>query len=179
MGVRTIVAAADLLRARSGELVPPTTIHLPASWDTNLLQPVNKEKFEYVAPLYARNRYEGLLSRNLLYPLVRAIFGLRMREVYSDEWAFSGRLAAQCLDQDVWAEAPVRARPEAWMAITAMCSGYPCCQSFLGQKVAPTVGGVDTVEATRQTVGKRFLFMQRYQNHWLNRVGSQPRPPFV
>src|SRR5260370_25169583 len=110
--------------------------------------------------------------------MVRAVFRLRMRWVYADEWDLSGRLAAQCLDQDVWAEAPVRARPEAWMAITAMCSGYPCCQSFLGQKVAPTVGGVDTVEAIRQTVGNLFWCMERYQNHWLDRGGSQPVPTF-
>ena len=178
MAVRTIIAAADLLRARSCAVLSSTTVDLTASWVTNLLQPVYKEKFEYVAPLYARNRYEGLLLRTLLYPMVRAIFGLRMGEVYSDEWAFSGRLAAQCLDQDVWAEEPVRARPEAWMAITAMCSGYACCQSFLGQKVAPTVGGVDTVEAIRQTVGNLFWCMERYQNHWQDRVGSQPVPTF-
>jgi len=178
MAVRTIVAAADLLRARSCAVVSSTTIDLTASWVTNLLRPVHKEKFEYVSPLYARNRYEGLLSRNLLYPMVRATFGLRMREVYSDEWAFSGRLAAHYLDQDVWAEPPVRTRPEGWMAITAMCSGYACCQSFLGQKVAPTAGGVDTVEAIRQTVGNLFWCMERYQEHWLDRVGSQPVPTF-
>jgi len=178
MAVRTIVAAADLLRARSCAVVSSTTIDLTASWVTNLLRPVHKEKFEYVSPLYARNRYEGLLSRNLLYPMVRAIFGLRMREVYSGEWAFSGRLAAHYLDQDVWAEEPVRARPEGWLAITAMCSGYACCQSFLGQKGAPTVGGVDTVEAIRQTVGNLFWCMERYQEHWLDRVGSQPVPTF-
>lgn len=178
MAVRTIVAAADLLQTRSCAVVSSITIDLTASWVTNLLRPVHKEKFEYVAPLYARNRYEGLLSRNLLYPMVRAIFGLRMREVYSDDWAFSGRLAAQCLDQDVWAEDPVRVRPEAWMAITAMCSGYRCCQSFLGQKGAPAVGGVDTVEAIRQTVGNLFWCIERYQEHWLDRVGSQPVPTF-
>jgi hypothetical protein len=178
MAVRTIVAATDLLRARSCAVVSSTTIDLTASWVTNLLRPVHKEKFEYVSPLYARNRYEGLLSRNLLYPMVRAIFGLRMREVYSSEWAFSGRLAAHYLDQDVWAEEPVRARPEGWLAITAMCSGYACCQSFLGQKGAPTVGGVDTVEAIRQTVGNLFWCMERYQEHWLDRVGSQPVPTF-
>jgi len=178
MAMRTIMAAADLLRSRSCAVVSPTTTNLTASWVTNLLRPTYTEKFEYVAPLYARNRYEGLLSRSLLYPMVRAIFGLRMREVYSDEWAFSGRLAAHYLDQDVWAEAPVRTRPEGWMAITAMCSGYACCQSFLGQKGAPTVGSVDTVEAIRQTVGSLFWCMQRYQNHWLDRMGSQPVPTF-
>jgi hypothetical protein len=178
MAVRAIVAAADLLRARSCAVVSPATTNLTASWVTNLLRPAHTAQFEYVAPLYARNRYEGLLSRNLLYPMVRAVFGLRMQEVYSEEWAFSGRLAAQYLDQDVWAEEPVRARPEAWMAITAICSGYRCCQSFLGQKGAPAAGGVDTVEAIRQTVGSLFWCMERDEKHWLERVGSQPVPTF-
>ena len=177
MAVRTIVAASDLLRARSCAVVSPTT-NLTASWVTNLVRPAHTEKFEYVAPLYARNRFEGLLSRNLLYPMVRAIFGLQMQEVFCDEWAFSGRLATQYLDQDVWAEEPVRTRPEAWMAITAICSGYRCCQSFLGQKGAPAVGGVDTVEAIRQTVGNLFWCMESHQKHWLDRVGSQPVPTF-
>src|SRR5260370_35768495 len=56
MAVRTIVAAADLLRARSCAVVSPTTIDLPASGVSNLLEPVNKAKVEYVSPLYARNR---------------------------------------------------------------------------------------------------------------------------
>src|SRR5215469_4212138 len=122
--LRTILAAVDLLRARSCAVISGANTTVTAEWVANLLRPSYREKLEYVAPLYARTKFQGLLARDLLYPMIRAIFGLRLREAYSDDWAFSGRLASQCLEQDVWGQEVVRARPEAWMAVTAICWGY-------------------------------------------------------
>lgn len=179
MAMRTIVAAADLLRAKSCAVVSPTTQNLTASWLTNLLRPSYRERYDFVAPLYSRSKYQGLLARNLLYPMSRAIFGQGLRELYSEEWGFSGRLANHCLEQDVWHQEAVRARPEAWMGITAICSGYKCCQYFVGQKNAPPPGtGPDIVEAVRETVGNLFWCMEANQAHWLDRAGSQPIPTF-
>lgn len=178
MALRTILAAVDLLRARSCAVISPANSNLTTSGVANLLRPAYKDKFEYVAPLYARTKYQGLLARNLLYPMIRATFGLRLREVYSDDWAFSGRLGAQCLDQNVWEEEAVRTRPEGWMAVTAICWGYRCCQSFVGQKNPPVGGATDTVEAIRLTVGNLFWCMELYQEHWLERMGSQAVPTF-
>src|SRR3982075_3999751 len=123
LALRTIVAAADLLRARACAVIAPTTTNLTPSWIANLLRPVYREGLDFVAPLYVRSRFQGLLARDLLYPMNRAIFGQRIRELYSDEWGFSGRLASQCLEQDVWQEEAIRARPEAWMAITGIGGG--------------------------------------------------------
>jgi len=174
LALRTILAAADLLRAKSCAVVSPATTNLTPSWVANLLRPIYRERFDFLAPLYARNRFQGLLARNLLYPMSRAVFGYRIRELYSDEWGFSGRLAAQCLDQDVWHEEAVRARPEAWMGVTAISSELSCCQYYLGQKAAPPPGtGPDIVEAIRQTIGNLFWCLEHYESRWLNRTGSQ------
>lgn len=178
MALHTILSAVDLLRARSCAIISGANTALTAAWIANLLRPAYRDKLDYVGPLYARNRYQGLLARDLLYPMIRAIFGLRLREAYSDDWAFSGRLAAQCLEQEVWGEEAVRTRPEAWMAVMAICWGYRCGQSFLGPKGPPPGGGIDTVEAIRQTVGNLFWCMELYQEHWLERTGSQPVPTF-
>ena len=178
VALRTILSAVDLLRARSCAILSAANSALTAAWVASLLRPAYRDKLEYVAPLYARSKYQGLLARDLLYPMIRATFGLRLREAYSDEWAFSGRLAAQCLEQDVWGEEAVRTRPEAWMAVTAICWGYRCGQSFLGPKAPPPGGGLDTVEAIRHTVGNLFWCMELCQEHWLERTGSQPVPTF-
>jgi hypothetical protein len=179
MALRTIVATADLLRARSCAVISPTTTNLDASWIANLLRPAYRQEFEFVAPLYARSKFQGLLARNLLYPMSRAVFGQRIREVYSEEWGFSGRLAAECLSQNVWNDEAIRARPEAWMAITGMSSGMKCCQSFLGPKAPPAPGtGPDLVEAIRQTVGNLFWCLDAFQSYWLDRRGSESVPTF-
>jgi hypothetical protein len=179
MALRTVLATADLLRARSCAIVSPTTTNLDASWVANLLRPAYRQDFEFVAPLYTRNKYQGLLARNLLYPMSRAMFGRRIREVYADEWGFSGRLATQCLAQSAWNDEAVRARPEAWMAISAICSDFKCCQSFLGPKVPAAAGtNPDIVEAIRQTVGSLFWCLENYPEQWLDRTGSEPVPTF-
>jgi hypothetical protein len=176
--LRTVVAAADLLRAKACAVVSPNTVNVEASWIANLLRPAYRQDFDYVAPLYVRNKYQGLLARNLLYPMARAVFGRRIREVYSDEWAFSGRLAAECLAQNIWNDEAIRARPEAWMAITGIRANMKCCQSFLGPKVAPHGTAPDIVDAIRQTIGNLFRCLEIYQDDWLAVDGSQAVPTF-
>lgn len=177
LALHNIVAAADLLRAKACAVISPTTTNLTPSWVVNLLRPVYSESLDFVAPLYARSRFQGLLARDLLYPMSRAIFGQRIREIYCDEWGFSGRLASQCLEKDVWREEAVRARPEAWMAITAIGGGLKCGQSFLGPKMAsPT--GTDIVEIIRQTVGSFFWCMETSQAQWLTCSTSHAVPTF-
>jgi hypothetical protein len=179
IALRTILAAADLLRARACAVVSPATSNLTPDSIANLLRPVYQEKFDFVAPLYTRHKYQGLLARNLLYPMSRAVFGCGIRELYSDEWGFSGRLAALCLNQDVWHEEAIRARPEAWMAISAISSDFRCCQAFLGEKLQAVKGpGTDIVEVLRQTVGTLFWCLETLQSFWLDCERSQPVPTF-
>ncbi|HEV3098423.1 MAG TPA: glycosyltransferase family 2 protein [Candidatus Udaeobacter sp.] len=174
MALHNIVAAADLLRAKACAVVSPATTNFTPSWVANLLRPVYREGMDFVAPLYVRSRFQGLLARDLLYPMSRAVFGQRIRELYSDEWGFSGRLASQCLEKDVWHEDAMRARPEAWMAITAASSGLKCGQYFLGPKsAAPAGSGPDIVDAIRQTVGNFFWCMETNQAQWMTRSNSQ------
>ncbi len=180
IALRTILAVADLLRARACAVVSSSSSNLTADAIGNLLRPVYQEKFDFVAPLYTRHKYQGLLMRNLLYPVSRAVFGCGIREVFPAEWGFSGRLATYCLNTNVWHEEAIRAQPEAWMAITANCTDYRCCQVFLGEKSPPRKGspGTDIVEVLRQTVGTLFWCIETQQQLWMDRDKLQPVPTF-
>jgi glucosylglycerate synthase len=179
LSLRTILASGDLLRAKACSVVSPATSSVSPEWIANLLRPAYRDGYDFVAPLYSRHKFHGLLARNLLYPMTRAVFGRKIRELYSDEWAFSSRLGTFCLNQDVWHEEAVRARPEAWMGISAMASDFRCCQVFLGEKPpAPDGASVDIVEALRQTVGSLFWSLETQQSVWLERNESEPVPTF-
>ena len=179
IALRTILAVADLLRARAVAVVSPATSNLTPDSIANLLRPIYQERFDFVAPLFTRHKYQGLLVRNLLYPMSRAVFGCGIRELYSDERGFSGRLAGYCLNQEVWQEEAIRLRPEAWMAISAFSSDFRCCQVFLGEKSPATGGsGTDIVEVLRQTVGTLFWCLENQESAWLDGGKSQPVPTF-
>lgn len=179
LAMRTILSSSDLLRAKACAIVSPATSSTSPDWIANLLRPAFRDSYDFVSPLYSRHKFQGLLARNLLYPMTRALFGRRIRELYADEWGFSNRLGAFCLNEDVWHEEPVRTRPEAWMGVSALTSDFRCCQVFLGEKPQPTAGsGPDIVEALRQTVGSLFWCLETHQSAWLNRSGSEPVPTF-
>jgi hypothetical protein len=168
--LKIVLAAADLLRVKACAVVSPATTVLDPAWVANLLRPAYKQDFAFVAPLYSRTKFQGLLARNLLYPMSRAVFGVRIREMYADEWGFSGRLASECASEQM--DEAVRARPEAWMAVNAICNGMKCSQSYLGPRTA-TPGGPDIVETIRQTVGNLFYCCDAFQDHWLDRTGTE------
>ena len=176
---RSILAAADLLRAKACAVISPEATTFSAAWVKNLLQPAYRESFDFVAPLYSRHKHDGLLTRDLIYPMSRAAFGKRIREINSSEVGFSGRLASHCLNLDVWREETVRTSPEASLAVTAISSDFRCCQSFLGLKAhAGTSSGMDIVTAVRQTVGSLFWCLESHQSFWMERTGSEPIATF-
>ena len=179
LALRTILSSSDLLRAKACAVVSPATSSTSPEWVANLLRPAFRDSFDFVAPLYSRHKFQGLLARNLLYPMTRALFGRRIRELYSDEWAFSSRLGTFCLNEDMWHEEPVRSRPEAWMGISALTSDFRCCQVYLGEKPPPPDGaGPDLVEVLRQTVGSLFWLLETNQQAWMERKGSEAVPTF-
>jgi len=169
LALRTILASADLLHARACAVISPATSCITPEWAANLLRPVYKDDFDFVAPLYTRHKYQGLLARNLLYPMSRATLGCGIRELYSDDWGFSGRLAALSLGPDIWKEQAVLARPEAWMAMSAISSGSRLCQAYLGPKLPQPANApvTDLVEVLRETVGSLFWYLDSHNPAWL------------
>jgi glucosylglycerate synthase len=165
--MRTILAAADLLQARACAIISPQTPNVEPLWIKNLVRPVYEDGFDLVSPIYCRPKFEGLLARNVLYPMIRAVFGQGIRELYPTELSFSGKFATECVNQDVWHEESVKKAPLVWMAISAIVSQSKCCQTFLGEKdYAPTVSGADVVSIVSDTVGTLFWSIDANEEFW-------------
>src|SRR5512143_1245393 len=130
--LRTILTAADLLRARACAVISPESTNIKPEWLPALLRPTYLEDFDLVLPTYARHKFDGLLITNLLYPMTRALYGLRIREPYASEFAFSGRLGSQFLAQNSWNDEAARTGCEVGFTTAALAGGFRICQSFLG-----------------------------------------------
>ncbi|MGH9688379.1 MAG: hypothetical protein ACRD5K_14945 [Candidatus Acidiferrales bacterium] len=170
--LRTILAAADLLHANACAVVSASTATVSPAWIDALLRPVFSENVDFVAPLYARHRYDGLLTRNLVYPFSRALFGKSIRELRASEFAFSGRLASDCLNSADWEHEGIQSAAETWMGVTAMSGSYSCCQTFLGPKPRSSTAGV--VDTIREAVTGFFWCAESTESYWL--PGRDPEP---
>jgi hypothetical protein len=174
--LRTILAAAVLLRAKASVVVSPDATNLEPDWIPRLLQPVYREDSDLVTPLYRRNKFDGLLLTNLLYPMTRALYGWKIREPYATEFGFSGRLASQFLGREIWNDESWQSGPQIYFTLAAMAGGFRLHQSFLGSKVLTERSSADLVPALRQTVGVLFSSLEPNFPVWSTKAGSQPVP---
>lgn len=174
--LRTILAAADLLRAKACVVVSPDSTTIEPDWLQRLVRPVYQDNFDLVSPIYRRQKFEGVLMRNLLYPMTRAIYGYGIREPYASEFAISGRLATDFLSKEIWHDDRGRIGPEISLTITAITGKYRVCQSFLGTKAQPDRSAGDLVAAMRRTVGALFASLDSNFPLWSTISGSQPVP---
>ena len=173
---RTILAAAELLRARACVVLSPESTNIEPAWLSRLLRPVYRDGFDLVTPMYRRHKFEGLLITNLLYPMTRALYGKRIYEAYAPEFGFSGRLGTQFLGQDVWTNGTDGAGVELRFTLAAITGKFGICQSFLGEKIHVERSSADLVPALRQTVGTLFASLERDFPVWSAVTGCEPVP---
>ena len=176
VALRTILAAAELLRAKACVVISPESENITAEWISNLLRPVYYDGFDLVSPTYRRHKFDGLLMTNLLYPMVRALYGVRIREAYMPEFGFSGRLGSQFLGQNRWNDGIGEDGIELRLTLSAVTGGFRVCQSFLGKKDPVERRAADLVPTLRQSVGVLFSALEADFQVWSGVSGSQEVP---
>jgi hypothetical protein len=174
--LRTILSSADLLRAKACAVISPESTTIDPEWIARLVRPVYQENFDLVAPVYRRHKFEGLLLRQLVYPMMRAIYGWRIREPFAYDYAFSGRLGTEFLAQNHWDDDARRVGPEICLTIASVSGNFRTCQTFLGEKATADRSSSDLVAALRQTVGALFSSLEPNFAVWSAINGSQPIP---
>jgi hypothetical protein len=174
--LRTILAAAELLRAKACAVISAESTNIDADWAVRLLRPIYHDSFDFVAPIYRRHKFEGVLVSNLVYPMTRALYGQRIREPFATDFGFSGRVASQFLAQHAWTRDPGRLGTELELTLSTITGGCRICQSFLGTKSRTEQHADDLVAALRQTVGVLFSSLETNFAFWSANNSSKPVP---
>ena len=176
LALHTILAAAELLQATSCAVIAPDSTDIEPGWIESLLRPVTRDGFDLVTPIYRRHKFDGLLIRNLLYPMNRALYLRRVREPYPLDFAFSGRLGNHFLGQDFWSQEPGRIGAEIYLTISAIAGDFRLAQSFLGPRAHVEYAASDLVTAMRRSVGVLFWSLEQNGSVWQKQAESQPVP---
>jgi hypothetical protein len=69
--LQTLFAAAELLQARAVALFDADVTSIDPDWVERLVRPVYRDAYDFVAPIYARHAFDGLLVTQLARPLWR------------------------------------------------------------------------------------------------------------
>jgi hypothetical protein len=98
------------------------------------VRPVLESQFDLISPYYLRHKYEGTVITGIVYPLMRALYGKRIRQPIGADFAYSAKLIGHCLEQPHWDSDVTGPGIDAWIATGAIAAGFKLAQAFLGTR---------------------------------------------
>ncbi len=177
--LRTIFQIADALGVEALVVVDSDLRSIIPEWIELLAGPLLKGGFDFVAPLYARYKYDGTITNTVTYPLTRSLYGLRIRQPIGGDFGVSGDLVKHYLAQDDWDADTSKFGVDIWMTTKAITGGFAVAQTRLGAKVHdPKDPGSDLGPMFSQVVSTILRLTERHAERWLDVQGSHEVPVY-
>jgi len=91
-GVRTIFEIAHEAKAKSVVLMDGDLLSVKPGWIQTIANPIVYGRADLTVPYYIRDKNDGVITNNLVYPFTRALYGLDIRQPIAGEYALSKNL---------------------------------------------------------------------------------------
>jgi hypothetical protein len=167
--------AAVELRAKAVIVVDADLKSITPSWVRYLGEPL-MGRFDYVTPIYVRHKYDGTITNHIAYPLMRTLFGLRVRQPIGGDFGFSGKLARAFLSEKLWSDKIANFGIDIWMTTIAIARRFNVCQAFLGSPKVHRAKdpAADLSVMFKQVVSTLFDLMIDFEYLWKDTAESRP-----
>lgn len=176
--LRAILETVQRLDARAVALVDAGLETADARPIANLVAPILVDQFDYVSSYYVRPRFDGLITKGIVSPLFRALYGATLRQPAAGEFGCSARMADHFLQQDVWDREGVQAGIDLWLASAAVCGGFRVCEAALGVREVVHREATDLSTTLAQVVGSLFADLEHRADAW-QRIRQSVAVPIV
>ncbi|MGQ9554395.1 MAG: hypothetical protein ACUVWR_09805 [Anaerolineae bacterium] len=167
--VRAIFEVAAKLKAEACVVLEASLADVRPSDVQAILAPILHERIHLALPMHQWNEVDAAFEDLLIYPLIRLMYGRRIRRPLSGDWALSGRLALAYSEQDVWETDAARSGLDIWLLVTALASNVPMVQVPSCRKSTTLVFGTTAYEQRfSHTVSTLMRHLGTHQRLWRN-----------
>jgi glucosylglycerate synthase len=169
---RVIFSLAVELNARACVVVHSDLSMLSANRLRLLMQPILEQQCDLALPVYPSRKFEGLLNHSILAPLVRALYGPRVKYPLAQDFGCSARMFQQMSGPPT-----VRERAEGallWPVVHAATCGYQICQANVDVHHTTRTEGLELSDVLASVAGAAFADMEMYAPFWQRVRSSQP-----
>lgn len=177
-GVRTIMEVARITDAHACAFVDGDLVSIRPIWVDNMLRPILHGLTDLVVPYYLRDKWDGVITNHLCYPLTSALYGSSVRQPIGGDYGMSRAYYNYVLKQG---DVPPHFGIDIYLATTAIAEGFRIQEAPLGIKIHAS-----TTEYTdpRKTLSRMYLevvgslldLAKKYEGKW--RV-SNYQPPVL
>lgn len=175
--VMAMIEAADLAGAELLLLFDADLRSITPEWIDRMSRPVLEMGFDYLTPYYLRHKHDGTITNNIVYPILKGVFGVEIRQPIGGDFAIGKRLIKRLINREHFNHLTARFGIDVWMTTQAFTSGR-VGQVGLGTKVhAPKEPKNDLTPMFVQVVYTLFRMLIIYEEIW--REGKQIRVELV
>jgi len=179
--LRMIFEAATMLEARVCLLFDSDLRSISPDWVKALADPVIEHGHDFVAPVYARYKYDATITNNIAYNLTRSLYGQKIRQPIGGDFGLSRNMVGfyTNIGEDVWTTDIARFGIDIWMTTTAIVNDRSICQAYLGAKIHDVKDPLENLGPMfRQVVFSLFQLMEDNENKWKTIRTTQAVPTY-
>ncbi|MEI7792228.1 MAG: glucosyl-3-phosphoglycerate synthase [Candidatus Berkelbacteria bacterium] len=174
--IREILKQIVAEQAGAGMIIDADIRSVTPEWAKYLLDPVVHEEYHYISPNYLRDKYDGTITRNLVYPMTNSLFGGDIHQPIGGDFAFSLRYAETILAKDVWETNVAKYGIDIFLTTTAICEGFKIGQANLGAKIHDPKDPRGLGPMLSQVASVVFELVGQYQDVWKKGKRIHPVP---
>lgn len=160
-----LFVAARILEAKAIVCVDADLVSISPIWMRRLGEPLLNDLCDYITPIYARNEYDGTITNNICYPLLRGTLGTRIRQPIGGDFGLATSFSNALLEKE-WLDTTREFGIDIFLTTCALLDGFRVAQTHLGAKVhkpsAPKLGPMFT-----QVVNTLFSRLAGARGGWL------------
>jgi hypothetical protein len=176
--LHAILATARSLDARACVVIDAGARNLEPRWIEWLAGPVLAHDVDFVLARYERLPHEGALTKAIAYPLIRALYGQRLRQPAAAEFACSARLLRHFTDEDLWDGDAAQIGIDLWLTTSAASGDFRLAEAHLGVRAASADETLDLATTLSQVVGSLFIDLEQRAARWQRVRTSTPVQEF-
>ncbi len=174
-GIRTLLEVAQAVDAKAVSCVDGDLVSIRPGWMDAMLRPVLYGLTDMVVPYYLRDKWDGVITNHLCYPLTAALYGTSVRQPIGGDYSFSRKYVDRVLQLDM----PPHFGTDIFLTTTAIAEGFRIQEAPLGIKVhASTTGYSDPRKVLSrmylEVVGTLLDLAAKYEAAWRRREAKAP-----
>jgi hypothetical protein len=135
-----------------------------------LAAPILEKEIDLVLPVYPSRKFEGLLNHSILAPLIRSLYGRRVRYPLAPDISCSARMIARLAKGQ--SEQERNPGPLLWPVVMATIGEQQISQVNVGTSHATQTEGLELSTVLSSLVGAAYAEMETYAAQWQRVRGS-------
>jgi len=167
-GIMTIFEIAHEAEAKSVVLIDGDLLSVKPGWIQTIVNPIVYGRADLTVPYYIRDKNDGVITNNLVYPFTRALYGIDIRQPIAGEYAISKNLYELLRNHPLF---PPDFGVDIFILTVAAAEGMYVKEGLFSLKIHESTNHYLEPEKFlipmfRKVTGSMFDLAKYYEDHW-------------